>query len=191
MESYYRIITVTYGHNGRDGVSNHQPHHCLLNRYSRRRSKKTSKLRVTGLCVGNSAVTGEFPAQRTSNAENVSIWWRHRGQKAISISWRDETTHWEVDVNNTHPPILNPSSDMLLHLIWISNMSLYKICQIYHEADDSATVLSSVRTNQIIYSAIHKRNILTKIFCERRHVINGSIRSWNNSLYFLNLGIDK
>ena len=22
-------------------------------------------------------VTGEFPAQRTSNAENVSIWWRH------------------------------------------------------------------------------------------------------------------
>ena len=41
--------------------------------YSRRRSKKTSKLRVTGLCVGNSAVTGEIPAQRASNAENVSI----------------------------------------------------------------------------------------------------------------------
>ena len=33
----------------RDGVSNHQPHDCLLNRYSRRRSKKTSELRVTGL----------------------------------------------------------------------------------------------------------------------------------------------
>ena len=45
--------------------------------YSRRRSKKTSKLRVTGLCEGNSPVTGEFPAQRASNAENVSIWWRH------------------------------------------------------------------------------------------------------------------
>ena len=44
--------------------------------YSRRRSKKTSKLRVTGLCEGNSPVTGEFPAQRASNAENVSIWWR-------------------------------------------------------------------------------------------------------------------
>ena len=37
-----------------DGVSNHQPHGCLLNRLFRRRSKKTSKLRVTGLCVGNS-----------------------------------------------------------------------------------------------------------------------------------------
>ena len=39
--------------------------------------KKTSKLRVTGLCVGNSPGTGEFPAQMASNAENVSIWWRH------------------------------------------------------------------------------------------------------------------
>ena len=34
---------------------------------------ETSKLRVTGLCEGNSPVTGELPAQRASNAENVSI----------------------------------------------------------------------------------------------------------------------
>ena len=43
----------------------------------RHRSKKTSKLRVTGLSAGNSPMTGEFPAQRASNAENVAIWWRH------------------------------------------------------------------------------------------------------------------
>ena len=36
-----------------------------------------SKLRVTGLCAGNSPGTGEFPAQMASYAENVSIWWRH------------------------------------------------------------------------------------------------------------------
>ena len=41
-------------HNDHDSVSNHQPHECLLNRLFRRRSKKISKLRVTGLCVGNS-----------------------------------------------------------------------------------------------------------------------------------------
>ena len=35
------------------------------------RSTKTSKLRVTGLCAGNLPVTGEFPAQRASNAENL------------------------------------------------------------------------------------------------------------------------
>ena len=36
-----------------------------------RRSKKTSKFRVTGLCEGNSPVTDEFPAQRASYAENI------------------------------------------------------------------------------------------------------------------------
>ena len=69
--------SLRWRHNGRDGVSNHQLHDCLLNRLFRRRSKKTSKLRVTGLCAGNSSGTGEFPAQMTSNAENDSIWWRH------------------------------------------------------------------------------------------------------------------
>ena len=48
------FITLPWRHNDHNGVSNHQPHGCLLNRLFRRRSKKTSKLRVTGLCVGNS-----------------------------------------------------------------------------------------------------------------------------------------
>ena len=64
-------------HNERDDVSTHQPHECLLNCLFRRTSKKTSKLRVTGLCKGNSPLTGECPSQRASDAENVFIWWRH------------------------------------------------------------------------------------------------------------------
>ena len=47
-------VSLRWRHNDQDGVSNHQPHGCLLNRLFRRRSNKTSKLRVTGLCVGNS-----------------------------------------------------------------------------------------------------------------------------------------
>ena len=54
-------VSLQWRHDGRNSVSNHQPHHSLLNRLFRRRSKKTSKLRVTGLCVGNSPVPGEFP----------------------------------------------------------------------------------------------------------------------------------
>ena len=50
-----------------------------LNELIMRRSKKTSKLRVTGLCAGNSPATGEIPSQMASNAENVSIWWHHHG----------------------------------------------------------------------------------------------------------------
>ena len=70
-------LTVRWCHNGRDSVSNHQPRGCLLNRLFIRRSRKTSKLRVTGLYAGNSPATGEFPAQMACNAKNVSIWWRH------------------------------------------------------------------------------------------------------------------
>ena len=50
---------------------------------SRRRSKKTSKLCVIGLCV----VTGGFPAQRVSYAENVSIWWRHHVSLMFLSQW--------------------------------------------------------------------------------------------------------
>ena len=50
--------------------------------------KKPIKLRVTGLCVGNSPVPGEIPAQRASYAENVSIWWRHHGYYSLALSQR-------------------------------------------------------------------------------------------------------
>ena len=80
-------FTLRWRHNGSDGVSNHQPHDCLLNILFRRKSKKTSKLRVTGLWTGNSPVTGEFPAQRASKAENVSIWWRHHEYRVKSWSY--------------------------------------------------------------------------------------------------------
>ena len=72
-------LSSQWRHNEPNGVSNHQHRDCLFNRLFMRKSKKTSKLRVTGLCVRNSPVAGEFPAQRASNAENVSIWWRHHG----------------------------------------------------------------------------------------------------------------
>ena len=47
-------LSLHWRHNDHDGVSNHQPRGCLLNRLFGRRSNKTSKLRVTGLCAGNS-----------------------------------------------------------------------------------------------------------------------------------------
>ena len=73
------ISALRWRHNDRDGVSNHQPRDCLLNRLFRRRSKETSKLCVSGLCAANSPGTGEFSAQMASYAENVSIWWCHHG----------------------------------------------------------------------------------------------------------------
>ena len=49
------------------------------------RNRKKSKHRVTGLCEGNSPVTGEYPAQRGRNAENVYIWWRHESHKTNGL----------------------------------------------------------------------------------------------------------
>ena len=104
--------TLQWCHNGRDGVSNHQPHHCLLNRLFRRRSKKTSKLRVTGLCAGNSPVTGELPAQMASNAENVSIWWRHHQLCMIRKSakrYKFPTTFFEKTDVGKYDKVLIPT----------------------------------------------------------------------------------
>ena len=79
-------ISLQWRHNGHDGISNHQPPDCLLSRLFRCRSKKTSKLCVTGFCAGNTSVTGEIPAQMASNAENVSIWWRHHVMRFHELS---------------------------------------------------------------------------------------------------------
>ena len=70
---------LQWRHCEHDGVSNHRRLGSLLNRLFWRRPKKTSKLRVLGLCEGNPPVTGGFPSQGASNAENVSIWRHHRG----------------------------------------------------------------------------------------------------------------
>ena len=68
-------------HNEHNDVSNHRRLECSVNRLFRRRSK----LGVTGLCEGNPPVTDGFPSQRTSNAENVSFWWRHHAREGTSV----------------------------------------------------------------------------------------------------------
>ena len=56
-------------HDERDGVSTHRRLDCFLNRLLRWRSTTTLQFCVTRLYARNSPVTGEFPAQRASNAK--------------------------------------------------------------------------------------------------------------------------
>ena len=61
----YRVLLwwpLEWRHYRHDGVSNHQPQDCLLNRLFWHRTKRTSKIRVSGLYAGNLPVTCEFPA---------------------------------------------------------------------------------------------------------------------------------
>ena len=77
-----RKSKIQWRHNERGGFPNYRLLGCLLNRLFRSRSRKISKLLVTGPGEGNSSMTGEFPAQRASNAERVSVGWRHHGCKS-------------------------------------------------------------------------------------------------------------
>ena len=126
------LITLQWRHNGHDGVSDHQPHDCLINRLFRHRSKKTSKLRVTGLCVGNSPVTADYPAQMASNAENISIWWRHHAPAITLLLFARN-----IPVSGPDG-LFNYANDIICKSIWdgsINSMSLGDmtvILSIYH-----------------------------------------------------------
>ena len=91
------IMSLRWRHNGHDGVSYHLPHDCFLNRLFRRRSNKTSKLCVTGLCAGNSPGTGEFPhkgpvTRKMFSFDDVIMW-----KKQLGVSrWDYEPCNWCV-----------------------------------------------------------------------------------------------
>ena len=72
--------TLQWRHKERNGVSNHQPHECLVNRLFKAQIKENIKAPRHWPC--------EFPAQRASNAENVSIWWRHHKSQCYVFQCR-------------------------------------------------------------------------------------------------------
>ena len=123
------VQALHWRHNDHDGVSNHQPYGCLLNRLFGRRSKKTSKLRVTGLCVGNSPVPVNSHTKRASNAENVSIWWRHQ-----------ETPHLQYimcSLKFCKSPVRASESDMILEWHKITHACIWLIHVLSYNATKS------------------------------------------------------
>ena len=94
---------LQWRHNARDDVSNHRLQDCF-NRLFRRRSKKTSNPRVTGLCEGNSPMIDEFPTQqRTSMASMFPfddiIMWCHCSDYfpgSLGLIWIIAATHLKI-----------------------------------------------------------------------------------------------
>ena len=76
--------SLRWRHNERDGVSNHQRLDGLLNRLFRRRSKKTSKLRVTGLCEGNSPHNRPVKRKMFPFGDVIMDWFWEQGVREIS-----------------------------------------------------------------------------------------------------------
>ena len=158
---------MTWRHNGHDGVSNHQPHDCLLNRLFRRRLKKTSKLCVTGLCAGNSPVTGEFPAQSVSNAENISILWCHHvmSDQLQQHKAQASASHFCLFVRGNHRWPIDSSFKWLVMRKVISCHDV----TIFQDKDDGRSVCYFV-----IFWKFH-RNVFHKFYSFPMAINNGTI----------------
>ena len=81
-----QFSTLQWRHNGCDGVSNHQPHYCLPNRLFWRRKNKHQSSASLAFVWGIHRWPMSSP-QMASNAENVSIWWRHHGLTFLSTQY--------------------------------------------------------------------------------------------------------
>ena len=99
----YCHIPLQWHHNERDDISNHRRLDGLLNRLFKPDQRKHQSSVSLAICEGNSPVTGEFPSQRASYAESVSIWWYHHAnilKPTIHKGWYQPTgghaAHWQV-----------------------------------------------------------------------------------------------
>ena len=158
---------------------NHQPHDCLFNRLFRRRSKKTSKPRGTGLCARNSSVT----AQTVSNVENVFIWWRHHGfnmlyflHKLFYLINVNDSEIFQVCFTDTKAIELEvtlKSKENMRNFVYMNiilntfNLSLTNslecIIRIHHCRDD--TELRNIVKKRIYFTFLQTRHSLYKHRC--------------------------
>ena len=82
--------TLQWRHNDHDGISNHQPRRLFTQPSIQTQIKENIKAPCHWPLCGEFTGTGEFPTQRVSYAENVSIWWRHHEESLFS--WKGNKT---------------------------------------------------------------------------------------------------
>ena len=151
-------------HNEHDGVSNSQPHDCLLNPLFRCRSKKTSKLRVTGLCAGNSPRAGEFPAQMASNAENVSIWWRHHAisQRIFKPLFRKISFNFSIFCQISDEPMCSA---------WHNNLPEIK----YHMDTRATSNIFESSFEETVSIIVYRPNLFSRL---SQHTPMAELKQW-------------
>ena len=118
----------------------------------RRRSKKTSKHRVTGLCTGNSPGTGEFPAQKACNSENVFIWWRHHDERLHIDGLLQERLNSSVLALESRISCTIPSTCWAGLLKWIRQRKMIVFTAVkikVWESDESSSIIGSLFHNRL------------------------------------------
>ena len=121
-------IQLHWRHNDHDSVSNHQPHGCLINHLFRSRSKKTSKLRVIGLCVGNSPGPVNSPhkgsvTRKIFPFDDVIMRLTHRGRLLPNLVSKLEH-HQHIEAETKWLPFRRRHFQMHFHWIKMSKFRL-------------------------------------------------------------------
>ena len=166
--SFHCDCPLQWRHNERDGVSSHRRIDCLLSCLFRRRSKITSKLRVTGLWKGNSPVTDEFPSQMASDAENVSIWWASR--KALCSECN--VINYGCMRESTNLPMVDQIAPE--HVIEIAPDELLNYCVRRHAIMSSLT--NSWRALRTIAFTRNQNKFLLHVFVGARRWASSTVK---------------
>ena len=96
------VYSITWRHNERDASQITSLTIVCSQPFIQAQIKENIKYpRYWPLCAGNSPVTGEFPAQRASNAENVSIWWCHHANSKVPQEFAKSLRFWIMALNST------------------------------------------------------------------------------------------
>ena len=108
--------TLQWRHNERDCVSNHRRLHSLLNRLFGSRSKKTSKLRATGICEGNPPVVS--PHKGLVKLFHLTASWN----PSIAAGWHGSFQESQPRYFLTDMPVTPDVYDHLLNIRqWLKN----------------------------------------------------------------------
>ena len=120
---------------------------CLPNHLFRHRSKKTSMLHITGLCEGNSPLTGEFTAPRANNAEHVSIWWRHHAACTV-ISLKECLVVYHLLVSWTAVNLYMSYVNLMQTFMNVIALSVFELTKPDYSAESQLTQWEICQSNQ-------------------------------------------
>ena len=108
---------------------------------------------------GNSPMTGEFPSQRASNTENVSIRWRHHDGQ------------WNLTSMTPHTfPFVNNSNDGTLCGLLNGVMPSSDLCTIYNVLNYKQAVHPTQEVILVLLQCIGTNNAIVHLVCSQNYV---------------------
>ena len=118
---------------------------------------------LLALCEGNPPVTGGFPSQRVSNAENVSFWWRHRGANLLdNFNAMEDTMNKYVPMCKFLITFAQRPEHILLHDDVIKFSALLAICVGISPVPGEFPVQRAVTRSFDVFFDLHLNKRLSK-----------------------------